>query len=117
MSHNNPSGEKGTAAEVLVVKFLRDEAGLPYVERRRLEGRNDRGDVAGIPGLVIEVKNHNRMELAAWVDEAMGERVRVAGKGELGVVWHKRKGKASPGDWYVTMDGWTFLKFVKEMTR
>jgi hypothetical protein len=117
MSHNNRSGEKGTAAETVVMAFLRDN-GYPTAERRRLAGRNDRGDVAGIPGLVIEIKNRQEMALAEWVDEAREEALRNGGSGEFdsGVVWHKRRGKSSPGDWYVTMDGWTFLAFLKEWT-
>jgi hypothetical protein len=102
---------KGTAAETAVVRFLQDEY-HPHVERRALAGKADRGDVAGIPGLVIEVKAAARMELAAWLDEARRE----ASGTEFAVVWHKRRGKGSPGDWYVTMDGRTFTQWLKEWT-
>jgi hypothetical protein len=115
VSHNNRSGEKGTAAEVAVVQFLRDH-GFPHVERRRLAGRNDRGDVAGIPGVVIEVKNQAAMALGEWLDEVIKEAQHPELE-FLGFVWHKRRGKASPGDWYVTMDGWTLLGILKEWTQ
>jgi hypothetical protein len=105
------SKAKGTAAETAVVRFLQAN-GYPHTERRALAGAQDRGDVAGIPGLVIEVKDCRRLELAAWVDEARAE-----GRGfDLGVVWHKRAGKGQPADWYVTMDGWTFLNFLMQWT-
>lgn len=112
----NPPKKKGTAAEVDVVQCLRMVGGYAGVERRTLAGIHDRGDIAGIPGLVIEVKNQQAMDLAGWVDEAEQEAAN-AGKGVLGVVWHKRRGKASATDWYVTMDGWTFLEFLREWTK
>jgi hypothetical protein len=107
----NPSKARGTAAETAVVRFLRG-SGYPGAERRALAGTQDRGDIAGIPGLVIEVKNERRMELARYVNEALAE----AGLEDLGVVWHKRRGRGSPGDWYVTMNGWTFAEFLGRWT-
>ena len=108
---------KGTAAETAVVRFLQAN-GYPHAERRALAGAQDRGDVAGIPGLVIEVKAAARMELAAWLDEANaeGDFDPVNYDGDLPVVWHKRRGKGSPGDWYVTMDGWAFLALLERWT-
>ena len=102
---------KGTAAETAVVRFLQAN-GYPHCERRALAGAQDRGDVAGIPGIVIEVKAAARLELAAWVDEAVKEALF-----EVPVVWHKRRGYTNPGDWYVTMDGCAFLALLKEWTR
>jgi hypothetical protein len=112
---------KGTAAETAVVRFLQAN-GWPQAERRALAGAADRGDVAGLP-VVVEVKNAARMELAAWLDEAVkeaGQRSPYYGQvppsdGTAGVVWHKRRGKASPGDWYVTCDGWTLLAFLQAL--
>jgi hypothetical protein len=111
---------KGTAAETAVVRFLQAN-GYPHAERRALAGAQDRGDVAGIPGLVIEVKAAARMELAAWLDEAAREsdplHLRVCQENDqVGVVWHKRRGKGSPGDWYVTMDGWAFIALLERWT-
>jgi hypothetical protein len=102
----------GTAAEVAVVRYLRHF--WPDVERRALAGINDRGDIAGLTGLVVEVKNHRALDLAGWVGEAQRE---SAGCPDLGVVWHKRRGKGSPADWYVTMDGATFVALLKETGR
>jgi|HubBroStandDraft_1064217.scaffolds.fasta_scaffold28870_2 hypothetical protein len=106
---------KGTAAETAVVRFLQAN-GYPHCERRALAGAQDRGDVAGIPGIVIEVKAAARLELAAWVDEAEVE-VLNNDQDEVPVVWHKRRGYTNPGDWYVTMDGCAFLALLKEWTR
>lgn len=103
---------KGTAAESAVVAYLRD-AGAVHAERRSLNGAKDRGDVAGIPGVVIEVKNHAHIDLAAFVDEA--ERESWNGPvSEVGVAWIKRRGKGSPGEWYVAMTGDTFRHLLIE---
>lgn len=101
---------KGTAAETAVVRYLRDN-GFPYAERRAGAGRLDAGDIAGIIGVVIECKAHARMELAAWLDETARETRN--GRADYGAVWHKRRGRGSPGDWFVTLDGATFTRLVK----
>jgi hypothetical protein len=102
---------KGTAAETAVVRFLQAN-GYPNAERRALAGSQDRGDIAGIPGVVIEVKAAARLELAAWVDEALTEAINAGAS--MAVVWHKRRGKGSPGDWYVTMDGLDFVNLLSD---
>jgi hypothetical protein len=103
--------KKGTTAETAVVQFLR-AAGFTQTERRTLNGNKDRGDIAGIPGVVIEVKNCARQELGAWVAEA--ELERDNDHAALGVVWHKRRGKADPADWFVTMSGAQFAALLRE---
>lgn len=101
---------KGTAAETALVNYLRT-AGFPHAERRATNGAHDRGDIAGVLGTVIEVKNCARVELAAWIDEARRE---TANDGAaIGAVWHKRKGTTSPGKWYVTTDGDTFAVLLR----
>jgi hypothetical protein len=105
------SKAKGTAAETAVVRFLQAN-GYPHAERRALAGNQDRGDVAGIPGLVIEVKNAATITLSAWLKEANAE----ARRDELPVIWHKHRGYSSPGEWYVTMDGWAFLALLERWT-
>jgi hypothetical protein len=104
------SGEKGTKWETRVTQHLQAN-GVPHAERRAKNGERDRGDIAGLPGIVIEAKNTARTELAVWIDEA--ERERVNDGAELGVVWHHRRGKASPGAGFVTMTGDTFLALLR----
>lgn len=86
--------------------------GWIHVERRRLEGVNDRGDVAGIPGVVVEAKNVSKLEVASFLDEANHEADNAGGA--HGVAWIKRRGKASPANGYVLMDGATFTNLLKE---
>lgn len=102
------SKAKGSRWESQIVAYLHG-AGFGHVERRTLSGASDKGDIAGLP-LVIEAKNCKATALAAWVDEAVTE-ARNAGVA-VGVVWHHRKGKASPGDGYVTMRGEDFVTLL-----
>ncbi|MFI6491267.1 hypothetical protein [Streptomyces sp. NPDC050564] len=105
------SKRKGTSAETAVVNFLR-RIGFQHAERRALNGNADRGDIAGLPGIVIEVKNCARQELAAWVAEAEAERENDGAS--LGVVWHKRRGKGDASEWFVTMSGLQFGHLLRE---
>ena len=107
----NRSKAKGTTAETAVVRFLQ-AIGFPYAERRTLNGTHDRGDIAGIPSVVIEVKNCARQELPAWIAEA--ERERDNDNATLGVVWHKRRGTTDPAKWFVTMSGAQFAALLRE---
>jgi hypothetical protein len=106
------SKQKGTAAETAVVRWLQDR-GYRNVERRSLSGVNDRGDIAGIPGVVIEVKNHQRMALPEWLAELDVEMKND--KAKTGVVIHKRKGTTDVGEWYATMPVNVWLELIKEM--
>jgi hypothetical protein len=103
------SKAKGSAAERAVVEYLR-EHGFPHAERRIAGSAADRGDITGVIGVVVEVKNQARTELGDWVT---GVRLKVANAGAaLGFCWHKRRGHGSPGDWYVTMDGATVVALL-----
>lgn len=101
---------KGTRWESAIVDYLRTN-GVPHAERRALSGTQDRGDIAGLPGVVIEAKNARTADLAGWVDEAEVERNNA--RAELAVVWHHRRGKASPADGYVTMSGATLVHLLR----
>lgn len=103
------SGKIGTAWESKIVEAL-IEGGWPYVERRRLSGNKDRGDIAGIPGIVIEAKAAKTFTLAGWLDEAHTERDND--DADLGFVWFKRRGKASAADGFVLMDGHTVMMLL-----
>lgn len=105
------SKAKGTAWETAIVTYLH-KCGWPTVERRALQGNQDRGDIAGIPGVVIEAKNTARVELGRWLTEAHQERNRD--QALIGAVWFKRRGRTSAGDGYVLMDGETFVRLLTE---
>jgi hypothetical protein len=65
------SKAKGTAAEREVVRYLQNW--WPAAERRALSGNKDKGDVAGIPGVVVEVKAAATQQLPAWMRETWVE--------------------------------------------
>lgn len=92
--------QKGTAAETAVVNYLKSK-GRKHIERRSLNGSLDRGDISGMHGVVMEVKNHARMELSQWLSELEVEMGND--NAETGVVIHKKKGTTDVGQWYATM--------------
>jgi Holliday junction resolvase len=86
--------DKGTRFESEVVEFLRAN-GFPHVERRAMRGIRDTGDIAGLPGWVIEVKNCKTLKLGEFVAEAEAE-----AKQDGGARWaliHKRRQKGAAG--------------------
>jgi hypothetical protein len=101
----------GTAWESEIVRHL-NNAGWIHAERRRLAGALDKGDIAGIPGVVIEAKNTTGYDIAGALDEAETERQNA--EANYGVAWIKRKGKPTAADGFVVMDGATFTRLLKE---
>lgn len=100
--------QKGTSFESQVVAYMRRVLDDDRIERRVSFGVKDKGDVAGVhlrgKPVVIECKNHARMELASWMQEAENERGNA--DAEFAFVVHKRKGygAANMGGTYVTCD-------------
>ncbi|HEY9353735.1 MAG TPA: hypothetical protein VIP28_10805 [Nocardioides sp.] len=103
------SKAKGSAWERAIVEHLR-AAGWPFAERRLAGSTKDRGDVAGVVGVVIEAKNTASARLAEWIEETEVERLNDGAW--LGVVWHKRRGTASAAGGYVTMTGAQFTELL-----
>lgn len=98
---------KGVTAEQNVARYLRIE-GFPDARRAIHNGwrtaehiASDPLDIAGIPGLVISVKNDARNETEKWLNEA--ERVKNCEGAELALLIVRRYGKAEPARW------WTWL--------
>ena len=103
--------QKGTKWESAVVAYLRDH-GFPHAERRALTGGKDYGDINASPGLVIECKDQARHSFAEWLDEARLEGVNAGA--QVAAVWAHRRGKSSPADAYVVMDGHTFVWLLRD---
>ena len=102
---------RGTAAESAVVHYLKGR-GWPYAERRALSGGKDRGDVAGVAGVVIEVKDCKTLTFGPWLNEAETEKAND--HAAVGAVWAKRRGTTDPGKWFVLMTGEQFTALLKE---
>ena len=69
----NPNGRKGSAFETACIEYMRNH-GFPYAERRVPTGARDRGDLGGVPGLMLEFKNHKLIDLAGFMDEVVAEK-------------------------------------------
>lgn len=101
---------RGTVWESAICRFLAPR--FPSVERRALGGSNDRGDIAGLPQLVIEAKHVARLDLSGWLDEAETERDNDGAR--YGAVWVKRRGTTNPGRAYVLMSGDDFVRLYAD---
>lgn len=86
------SKAKGTAAEREVVNYLKQW--WPAAERRALSGNKDKGDVAGIPGVVVEVKAAKTQTIGPWQLETWTEMENAGAESCMLVV--KRPYKAVP---------------------
>jgi hypothetical protein len=97
----NRSRNVGTTAETAAVEYLR--AWWPHCERRAQHGNTDRGDIAGIPGLVVEVKAvvKSGYEIPAWMRETEVERVNAGVPLSLLIV--KPKGVARAENFWAVM--------------
>ena len=97
---------RGTRLERQVADYLAEQLSDDRIDRMPLHGKGDRGDIAGVRTIlgekvVIECKNHNRLELAQWVKEAEVERGNADAK--VAAVVHKRRGEGDAGNQYVTL--------------
>jgi Holliday junction resolvase len=96
---SNPSKQKGTLFEREVAEFLQS-TGHPLVERRTLSGKNDRGDLSGIPSWTFELKSTKELDLAGAVDEARVEAINA------GTLWYAaivKRRRRSIGEAYFVM--------------
>ena len=99
----NKPGDKGRMAENGLVSYLKDR-GWPYVERRRLTGANDKGDVTGTPGLCWEVKYANAgLRLGTWMAETALETLNAGAEYGILVIKPLSLGLKSVHHWYAVM--------------
>ena len=113
--------DKGTAAETAVVRHLRNH-GFTQAERAPLWGAHDRGDIYGIPGWVLQVKNQQRLDIPGWwrdtltqaenADRAHPEVVNGYGPHHPLLI-AKRKGHPNPCAWYAITDLSTFTRLLR----
>lgn len=106
----NPSKRKGTAGEVAIVATL-VEQGWPHAERRALNGAHDKGDVSGIPGVMIEAKAEKSYDIAGWLKEVAAEKANAGA--DVGACWFKLRGKTDPMQWGVLMTGAQFVALLR----
>jgi hypothetical protein len=99
---------KGSTYERAVVDFFR-ASGFPECERSYGAGRPDgKGDLANVPGVTAEIKNHAHIDLAGFVDQA--EREQQTAGTPYGVAVIKRRGKPVAKSYVViSLDQFTHL--------
>ena len=103
--------DKGRRFENSIVTYLTG-AGWPYTERRRLAGSADKGDMSGIPAVMIEAKAHREYKLPAWMREVDVQTQHA--KANIGALWMKLNGKAEAVDGLVVMRPETFVRLLRE---
>ena len=93
------SRQKGAAGERELAKKLR-EYGYDCRRGQQYCGANGDADVIGLPGIHIECKRVERLN----IDDAMGQAIRDRREGEFPTVFHRKNN----GKWMVTMllDDW-----------
>jgi hypothetical protein len=95
-----------------VAKWL-NLLGWTGAERSRAGWTDDRGDIDGIPGVCIEVKNEKRIDLPGYLRELEVEMKNA--KAWAGAVIVKRRGSADPADWYAVMPAQKWAELLLEL--
>ena len=99
------SRRKGKAGELEWARVCR-EHGYDCRRGQQFSGANGDADVVGLPGIHIEVKRVERLDL----ESAMSQSRRDARPGELPVVAHRR----NRGEWLVTMPAEAWFDLYRE---
>lgn len=99
------SRAKGKRGELSLVRKLR-EYGFEARRGQQFSGANGDADVIGLPGIHIECKWVERLNV--W--DAMDQSRRDARDGEVPTVMHKRNGTG----WLVTMDIDDWIQMYRE---
>jgi len=107
------SKQKGTLAETAVADFLKQT--FPAVERRVQSGVNDRGDIAGVPGCVVEVKNQRTYKIQEWMKETETERINASADIGILVIKPNRIGVAKTNEWWAVVSLETITKLIKDL--
>lgn len=98
------SRRKGKGGELELAAILR-EHGYDARRGQQYRGGGDSPDVTGLPGVHIECKRVERLDLDAAFEQA----TRDAAPGEVPAVFHRRNGKP----WKVTVSLEDFLRLYE----
>ena len=99
------SKQKGNAGEREISKILREHGFKDARRSQQYCGYNGDADVAGIPGLHIEVKRVEKLNLDKAYEQAMSD----AKEGEKPVVMHRKNRQ----EWKVTLSLEDFIEIFK----
>ena len=104
--------QKGTLAETAVAEYLKQT--FPAVERRTLNGQYDKGDIAGVPNAVIEVKNQKTYKIQEWIKETEQERINAKEPLGILVVKPNKIGVSRVNEWWAVVSLETITKLLKD---
>lgn len=104
--------QKGTLAETAVAEYLKGT--WDTVERRSLSGKNDKGDIAGIPKIVIEVKNQKSYKFSEWLKETKVEKENAEADYGVLVVKPNGVGVSSVSKWWTVLPLEDLISLLKE---
>lgn len=108
------SKQKGTSAESAFVKSPAVLDSFPNVERRALAGVNDMGDISGMVGLAIEIKNHKTYKFPEWIKETEIERINAKADYGILVVKPNGVGLGSVEDWWAVMPVGAMINLLRD---
>jgi Holliday junction resolvase len=103
------SRQKGKAGELEFSRLCRDEG---YDVRRTAQFCGKTGeaaDVVGLPGIHVEVKRVERLDLQAAMDQSIRD-ADAAGNGEIPIVAHRRNHEK----WKITMLAEDWFRLYRE---
>jgi hypothetical protein len=106
--------QKGYRAERAVELWLYAHGYATVPSARPYPRPSDFGDHQGLP-LVLSTKDRRQLTLSEYVDEL--ERFVAHSPFDTGAVIHKRPGKGSPGQWYVTTSGRLWIPMLAAYVR
>jgi Holliday junction resolvase-like predicted endonuclease len=107
----SPEKQKGTRAEVAVVKWLQ-ALGYKKAHRTRAGFHDDIGDIELRPDLVIEVKDRAKLDLPGWLKHLGWQKANK--DAELGVVIIKKRGSSDVYEWAFVLDAATFVNLLRK---
>lgn len=107
---------KGRDAENAIVAILQ-ATGWPHAERRRLTGVQDRGDITGVPDVVMESKSGAVIKLSEWLKETEKERINDGATYGALIIKLKGVGATRAAEWPVMLPLGQFLRLLRESGR
>lgn len=107
--------QKGTMAETAVAEYLKNT--WPAVERRTLGGANDKGDIAGVPHSVVEVKNQATYKISEWLKETEQERRNAGVDYGILVIKPKGVGVSRTNEWWAVVSLETITELIEKAAR
>jgi len=97
---------KGADFERAIAAYLR-LLGIP-ADRTSTGRAQHHGDIDGLPGLVLELKNTRQWRLGEWLDQATEK----AGPNRTAVIVLKRRGVANAGRSYAVLELGDLLRLL-----